>query len=86
MTPYYNIGFNLVAAASRVAQNTPALFLVAPGYAVADINMRYRFTKQLSLSLTVNNLTDKLFYDQLHPFHVIPGAGRTALIAAKAVF
>lgn len=86
VTPRLNMGLNVTAAADRVAQNTPSLYLVAPGYAVLDLSARYRLMPWLNLSLTINNVTDTLYYDQLHPFHVIPGAGRTALVALKAVF
>ena len=34
----------------------------------------------VSLQLNLNNLTNNQFYDQLHPAHVVPGAGRTALL------
>ncbi len=86
VTSRFNLGMNVTAAADRVAQNTPALYLVAPGYAVLDLSARYRLTRRVDLSVAANNLTDTLYYDQLHPFHVIPGAGRTVLVALKAVF
>ena len=86
VTPRLNVGLNLTAADARVGQNTPALYVVAPGYAVLDLSARYRVTRWLDVSVTANNLTDTLYYDQLHPFHVIPGAGRTALVSLKTVF
>lgn len=86
VTKRLNLGLNISAAADRLGQNTPALYLVAPGYAVLDLSARYRLTRSIDLSVTVNNVADTLYYDQLHPFHVIPGAGRTALAALKAVF
>lgn len=86
ITSRLNLGLNITAAADRLGQNTPVLYLVAPGYAVLDLSARYRLTRALDLSVTVNNVADTLYYDQLHPFHVIPGAGRTALAALKAVF
>ena len=86
VTPRLNLGFNLTLVDDRVAQNTPALYLVAPGYATVDLSMRYRLTRWLDLSVNANNLTDALYYDQLHPFHVIPGAGRTLVFTLKSVF
>ena len=41
---------------------------------------KYDISEKLSLQLNVNNLFDKYYYDQLHFFHVVPGAGRTALL------
>jgi catecholate siderophore receptor len=32
------------------------------------------------VQLNVNNVFDKYYYQQLHPFHVVPGAGRTVLL------
>lgn len=85
-TPKLNIGFNLLAVSQRLAQNTPASFLTAPSYTIADISAKYRFSKKVTASVIVYNLGDKLYYEQLHPVHVIPGAGRTALATVKVGF
>ena len=34
----------------------------------------------MSLQLNVNNILDRYYYEGLHNFHVVPGAGRTALV------
>ena len=41
---------------------------------------KYPVTEHVSLQFNLNNLTDNQFYDLLHPAHVVPGAGRTALL------
>ncbi|WP_439532158.1 TonB-dependent receptor [Polymorphobacter sp.] len=84
-TPEFNAGFNLVASASRVGQNTAASYLVAGGYVVADVSATWRPSRQVTVRLLVNNITNRLYYDQLHPVHVIPGAGRTALVSLGTV-
>jgi len=42
---------------------------------------KYAISERLSLQLNINNVFDKFYYDQLHFFHVVPGEGRTALLA-----
>lgn len=77
------IGFGVVSVSSRLAQNTPTAYLVAPGYTILDAMAKYPVTDKFALQLNVSNLTDKYYYDQLHPFHVIPGPGRTALLSMQ---
>jgi catecholate siderophore receptor len=80
-TPVFNAGFNIVATSSRLGQNTASSYLVAAGYVVADLSATWRPSPQLTVRLLLNNLTNRLYYDQLHPVHVIPGAGRSALVS-----
>jgi catecholate siderophore receptor len=40
-------------------------------------------TDNVDLQLNVTNLTDNRFYEQLHPSHAVPGAGRTALLTLR---
>lgn len=77
------VGVGVTSVSSRLAQNTASSYLVAPGYTTIDAMMRYRLSETLAVQLNVNNLTDKYYYDQLHPFHVIPGPGRTALLSLR---
>ncbi|MBA4768156.1 MAG: TonB-dependent siderophore receptor [Porphyrobacter sp.] len=86
VTSRLTLGGNLVAMGERLGQNTANSFLVAPGFAVVDLNLRYQFTEDLFVRVLVNNLFDELFYEQLHPFHVIPSAGRTALASVQWTF
>lgn len=83
VTPRVEIGANLVGQSARLGQNSAALYLEAPGYVVLDLSASYRLTSQVRLGVIVNNIADRLYYDQLHPFHVIPGAGRSALLEVK---
>lgn len=86
VTQQFTIGANVVAMGDRLGQNTTNSFLVAPGFAVVDLNARYEFSENLFARVLVNNLFDELFYEQLHPFHVIPSAGRTALASLQWTF
>ena len=47
---------------------------------------KYDISEKLSLQLNVNNIFDKYYYEGLHNFHVVPGAGRTALLTLNFNF
>jgi catecholate siderophore receptor len=78
-TPEFEIGGGLNYQSSRYAQNVPPVKTV-PGYFTADLMAKYFFSDRWSLQLNVNNVFDKFYYQQIHPFHVVPGAGRTVLL------
>jgi catecholate siderophore receptor len=83
-------GANYVS--SRYANSTPTLvgttyFLPkVPGYWTFDAMAKYPVTEKLDLQINIYNITDKVYYDTLHPSHVIPGAGRSALFTASYKF
>jgi catecholate siderophore receptor len=80
-------GFNYVS--SRFAASAPRVvggvnfFSEAPSYWTANLMAKYIVNDNLSLQVNVSNLTDKYYYDLLHPSHVVPGAGRAALFTAS---
>lgn len=85
-TRWLNLGVNIAGQSTRLGQNTASRFLAAPGYVLVDANARVTLSPRVALLMVVNNITDRLYYDQLHPFHVIPGAGRTALATLKVAW
>ncbi len=52
-----------------------------PGYWTFDAMGRYAWSDHVSFKLNLTNLTDKYYYDAIHAWHVVPGAGRTATFA-----
>jgi catecholate siderophore receptor len=46
----------------------------------------YQLYKNLQLRLNAVNLTDELYFDGVHPSHIIPGAGRTLIGTAIFTF
>ncbi len=76
-SPRFSAGVSGIAMTGRLGQNTPASYLVAPGFVLVDLGASYRLSETLKVRANINNLFDKLYYEQLHPVHVIPGAGRT---------
>ncbi len=58
----------------------------APGYWVGDAMIKYHVTKNIDVQLNVYNLADEFYYDQIHPSHIVPGAGRSALLTTSFKF
>lgn len=69
------VGFGAVQASSRLGQDTASSYEVAPGYVVLDAMAKYRLLPGTALQLNLDNLANRVYYDQLHTFHVVPGAG-----------
>ena len=84
-SPRFELGAGGQFASSRQAQNVPPIKKV-PGYWTFDAMAKYEVTEKISLQLNVNNIFDKYYYDQLHPFHVVPGQGRVALLTLNFKF
>jgi catecholate siderophore receptor len=80
LTPRFELGGGGQYSSSRLAQNVPPIKMV-PGYWTFDAMAKYDLTDKMSLQLNVNNIFDKYYYEQLHPFHVVPGQGRVALLS-----
>lgn len=80
------IGGGLNVVSSRFASSTPtsvggvAFLREAPGYWIVSAMAKYPLSENVDLQLNLTNLTNNQFYDQIHPSHVVPGAGRTALL------
>jgi catecholate siderophore receptor len=59
---------------------------VVPSYVRWDMTVGYQLTKNIQLRLNALNLTNKLYFDGVHPQHVIPGAGTTIIGTALFTF
>ena len=81
----FEVGAGTQHASARYAQNTAPLRAV-PGYWTFDAMARGALSERLSLQLNVINVLDALYYDQIHPWHVVPGVGRTALLTVAASY
>jgi catecholate siderophore receptor len=77
--PMFELGGGATYKSSRLAQNIPPIKEV-PAYWTFDLMAKYFFSDRWTLQLNVNNVFDKYYYEQLHPFHVVPGAGRVFLL------
>jgi catecholate siderophore receptor len=81
LTTPLEIGAGALQMSSRLGQDTAASYEVAPGYVIFNAMAKYQFSTQTTLQLNVDNLTNRYYIDQLHPFHVIPGEGCMAQLA-----
>ena len=46
----------------------------------------YHLSDRTAIKLNLSNLTNKVYFDQLHPWHVIPGAAFTAVLAINVAY
>ena len=81
-------GANYVGSrtASTTAPNDPVTGLLkeAPAYWTFDAMVRRPISSALDLQVNLYNLGNTTYYDQLHPGHIVPGAGRSALFGVAA--
>lgn len=86
------IGAGMNYVASRTASSTAPLdpttgqLKQLPGYWKMDAMLKYHFNKHVDLQANFYNLTDNYFYDQIHPGHIVPGAGISALFSINFKF
>jgi catecholate siderophore receptor len=82
-------GSNFVGArdANSTTLSLPATLIErAPEYWTFNAMARYDINDRIALQADVNNLLDRFYLDELHPGHVIPGAGTSALFGLKFKF
>jgi catecholate siderophore receptor len=82
-------GGNFVGA--RTANSTTltsasTLIERAPEYWTFNAMLKYEISDHVALQANVNNILDRFYLDELHPGHVIPGAGASGLFGLKLNF
>ncbi|MDE2347666.1 MAG: TonB-dependent receptor [Gammaproteobacteria bacterium] len=75
------IGIGGLQASSQLGQDTAAAYLVAPGYVVWNAMAKYRATPHLVVRLNLDNIANRAYIAQVHPFHVIPAEGFAARLS-----
>jgi catecholate siderophore receptor len=89
---HFEFGTGANYESSRTASSTvpldPTTGLVreAPGYWVFNAMGSHPINEHVAIQVNVYNLANRFYYDELHPAHVVPGAGRSALIGFKFKF
>jgi catecholate siderophore receptor len=84
------VGGNFVS--SRTASSTApydattGLLKEVPGYWVFNAMVKHPLTEYLDFQVNVSNIANRYYYDQLHPAHIVPGAGRSALVGLHFKF
>jgi catecholate siderophore receptor len=57
-----------------------------PSYWVFNAMAKHPITEHIDFQVNVVNFTNRYYYDQLHPAHIILGPGRSALVGLKFKF
>jgi catecholate siderophore receptor len=81
----FEVGAGARYVSDQLAQNVPPVKSVESYWAL-DAMGKYHASDTVTLKLNLTNLTDEYYLDQLHPFHVVPGPGFTAVLAVNALF
>jgi catecholate siderophore receptor len=65
---------------------TTGLIKQVPGYVVLNAMGRYTLTDNMSLQVNVFNLANRNYIDEIHPAHIVPGAGISGLFGLNFRF
>ena len=77
--PWYGIevGGGVNYLSSRTASSLPvtgtSIIERAPGYVIAQLMAKAPITDTLTAQVNITNITDRYYYDGLHPGHIIVG-------------
>jgi catecholate siderophore receptor len=86
----FQVGAGLNGVSSRTGSESPdpanGLLMEAPGYLIYSAMLKYRLTKNVNLQANVTNLTNKYYFDGVHPGHVVPGEGRVVSVGVNFKF
>jgi len=74
--------------ASSTVPNDPTTNLPkqVPGYWAFNAMAKYQVTERITLQANVYNLFNRDYVDQIHPSHLVPGAGTSGLFGLKFKF
>jgi len=81
-------GSNFVGArdANSTTLTTLSSLETAPEYWTFNAMAKYEVSERIAVQVNIDNLTDRFYLDELHPGHVIPGAGTSALFGMSFKF
>jgi catecholate siderophore receptor len=65
---------------------TTGLIKQVPGYVVLNAMARYTLTDNMSLQANVFNVANRNYIDEIHPAHIVPGAGTSGLFGLNFKF
>jgi len=58
----------------------------ASDYWTLNAMIKYKLNQHITCQVNLYNLTDNYYYDQLHPGHIVPGAGISAMFSTSFKF
>jgi len=65
---------------------TTGLIKQVPSYVVFNAMAKYEVSERIQLQANVYNVGNRNYIDQIHPAHIVPGAGTSALFGMKFNF
>lgn len=65
---------------------TTGLIKQVPSYVVFNAMAKYEITERIQLQANVYNVGNRNYIDEIHPAHIVPGAGTSALFGMKFNF
>jgi len=84
-TPQLRLGAGLNARSGQQPLRNPGFY--APRFVTGDVMAEYAVLQdQLTFKLNVNNVTNKLYADQLYTSFYVPGAGRVVTLTGSYKF
>lgn len=85
LTDRLDFGVGLRYISELLAENTGSDKSI-PSYRILDAMGRYRLSDSIAFKMNLINLTNEYYFDQLHPWHVVPGSGFTATFAINVIY
>jgi catecholate siderophore receptor len=83
----WDAGLGVFTLSERFGATTPdaatGRFRKVNGYTTTNAMAKYRLTDDMDVQLNLSNIGDVEYFDALHPGHLVPGAGRTALLSTQ---
>jgi catecholate siderophore receptor len=77
----WQVGTGVFYTSERFANNSNTNLV--PMTVRWDATVAYQVNRNVQLRFNALNLTDELYYDGVHPGHVVPGAGRTFILGGN---
>jgi catecholate siderophore receptor len=85
LSPKWRVGGGLNARSSQTPIRNPGF--AVPKYITADLMAEWEPVQdRVTFKANLNNVTDKLYADQLYTGHYIPGPGRTLYVTGSFKF
>jgi catecholate siderophore receptor len=81
----FDVGLGARYVSEQLAQSVVNA-RTTPSYRTVDAMARYTMSDSLALKVNVVNLTDEYYFEQLHPWHIVPAPGRTVTFAVNAAY
>ncbi len=81
-----HIGLRTASTTVAARSRRPAWWKALPGYWVGNAMAKRALGQRAELQINVNNVTNAYYFDLIHPAHIIPGPGRTALLGLNFKF